>query len=365
MNSRQPLPTIDAAGYAAIEQRFAHLLSAPSLFVLQGEAMIPLEAVARSIGRPGSRALNIVTGPYGEGFGHWLAEQGVVVENLRVPFNRAVRVEEVEKALDGRNFDVVSVVHSEAATGATNPLQRIAALARRAGAISIVDAVASVGADPLEIEAWALDVTIVSAQKALGGPAGVTGVAVSDAGWAAIAANPTAPRNSVLSLLDWREQWLTSEHDALPSIPNHLEMLALGETLDSVNAEGLANVVARHEAARDATRRGVRALGLEVWVENDDDAAAVATTVTVPQGVAVSDLVAAARAAVTSGPVPIVGPAPGSLSEQALRIGHTGLRATAEDVLVAVEALGLGLQSLGINCDLGEATKATVARASS
>ncbi len=65
-------------------------------------------------------------------------------------------------------FDVVSVVHSEAATGATNPLDEIAALARSKGAISVVDAVASVGAEPLEIEAWALDITVVSAQKALG-----------------------------------------------------------------------------------------------------------------------------------------------------------------------------------------------------
>jgi aspartate aminotransferase-like enzyme len=362
MNPRPPLPTIDAAEYAAIEQRFAQLLGAPSLFVLQGEAMIPLEAVARSIGRPGSRALNIVTGPYGEAFGHWLTEQGVEVENLRVPFNRAVRIEEVEEAFgNGNHFDVVSVVHAEAATGATNPLEQIAALARSAGAISVVDAVASVGADPLAIEAWGLDITIVSAQKALGGPAGVTGVAISDAGWAAIAANPTAPRNSALSLLDWREQWLTSDHAALPSIPNHLETLALGETLDAVELEGLANVIARHAASRDAARRGVRALDLKVWVENDDEAAAVATTVTVPEGIAVSELVAAARASVISGRTPIVGPAPGSLSAQAMRIGHTGLRATVEDVLIAVEALGLGLQSLGIDCDLGEAAKATVA----
>ena len=100
--------------------------------------------------------------------------------------------------------------------------------------ISVVDAVASVGAEPLEIEAWALDITVVSAQKALGGPAGVTGVAISDAGWAAISANPSAPRNSALSLLDWRQQWLATDHEFLPTIPNHLEMLALGETLDGV-----------------------------------------------------------------------------------------------------------------------------------
>lgn len=360
MNSRQPLPTVDAKKYSAIEQHFAQLLDARSLFVLQGEAIIPLEAVARGIARPGSRALNIVTGPYGEGFGQWLADQGVEVENLRVPYNRAVRIGEVDEALRrGKPFDVVSVVHSEAATGVTNPLDEIAALARSNGALSVVDAVASVGAEPLEIEAWALDITVVSAQKALGGPAGVTGVAISDAGWAAISANPSAPRNSALSLLDWRQQWLATDHDFLPAIPNHLEMLALGETLDGIGTEGLANVITRHGAARDACRRGIRALGLDVWVENDSDAAAVATTVTVHVGVTVKELVAAARSSFASGPASIIGPAPGAPT-QALRIGHTGLRATVEDVLVAVEALGLGLQSMGVDCDLGEAAAATV-----
>jgi aspartate aminotransferase-like enzyme len=206
MTASSPPQVVDAQHYAAIEDRFAAFLGAPGLFLLQGEAMIPLEAVARSIGRPGSRALNIVTGPYGEGFGRWLAHQGVIVENLIVPFNRAVTPVEVRVAFSKETgFDIVSVVHAEAATGVVNQLHEIAALAHDAGALTVVDAVASVGAEPLDIQAWGLDVTVVSAQKALGGPAGVTGVAISDSAWAAIGANPSAPHDSVLSLLDWRD----------------------------------------------------------------------------------------------------------------------------------------------------------------
>jgi aspartate aminotransferase-like enzyme len=359
-NNYQPA-LISAHIYAEIEQRFAQLLETPGLFLLQGEAMIALEAVARGVGRPGSRALNIVTGPYGEAFGHWLTQQGVTVENLAVPFNRAVSVEEVQEALSGEeHFDVISVVHAEAATGAVNDLKGIAELARGVGALTVVDAVASVGAEPLEIEAWGLDVTVVSAQKALGGPAGVTGVAISEAGWSAIAANPTAPRNSVLSLLDWREQWLQSDRTTLPAIPNHLETKALDEAISRVSEEGLLNVIARHAAARDACRRGVRALGLAPWVEVDDEAAAVATTVTVPEHVSVDELVVAALASVNGGLSPVVSAAPGSLSKQALRLSHTGPRATIAEVLSAVAALGLGLTSLGVACDIGVATAAVL-----
>jgi aspartate aminotransferase-like enzyme len=347
MNRTRLPKLVDARSYAEIEQRFAQLMDAPQLFLLQGEAMIALEAVARSIGRPGSRALNIVTGPYGDGFGQWLNQQGVAVENLRVPFSQAVSVN-----------DIVSIVHAEAATGVVNPLQEIAALARRAGALTVVDAVASVGAEPLEIERWGLDITVISAQKALGGPAGVTGVAISDAGWDYIAANPSAPRNSVLSLVDWREQWLESDQSVLPTIPNHLETRALDLALVRIGDEGLAHVIARHAQARDACRRGVRALGLAPWIDVDAEAAAVATTVSVPAGVAPDELVAASLGAADGGLSPAIGVAPGPLAKQAIRISHTGPRATTAEVLSAVAALGLGLGSLGIASDIGAATAA-------
>jgi aspartate aminotransferase-like enzyme len=359
MSASRPLPTVDAARYAQIERGFAELLAAPNLFVLQGEAMIALEAVARSIGRPGSRALNIVTGPYGEGFGAWLTQQGVAVRNLAVPFNRAASPDEVEEALSGaERFDLLSVVHAEAATGVVNDLAAIAALARRFGALTIVDAVASVGAEPLDIEAWGLDVTVVSAQKALGGPAGVTGVSVSEAAWAAMVDNETAPRDSVLSLLDWRQRWLESDRTSLPAIPNHLETLALEVAVADVAAEGLSRVIARHAHARDACRRGVHALGLRAWVETDVEAAAVATTVAVPEGLSVQDLVTAARDSVEDKFLPALGPAPGPLSNVAMRVGHTGVRATTEDVLAVVVALGRGLLSLGMECDVEAATAA-------
>jgi aspartate aminotransferase-like enzyme len=362
MSSYRSPATIDAQHYATIEQRFGQLLDAPNLFLQQGEAIISLEAVARSVGRPGSRALNIVTGPYGEVFGNWLAQQGVIVETLSVPFNRAVRAEEVDAALSREDrFDLVSVVHAEAATGVVNDLKAIAALARRAGAITVVDAVASVGAEQLDIEAWGLDVTVLSTQKALSGPAGVTGLVISDVGWAGIAANPAAPRDSVLSLLDWREHWLDSDRAALPTIPNHLETWALDAALSNAADEGLTRVIARHTAARDACRRGIRALGLDLWVESDESAAAVATTVAVPDGIVVTELVDAARRAAHAGLSPALSVAPGPLRKQALRVGHTGQRATTADVLATVAALGLALRELGLDCDLDAALAAVLA----
>ena len=148
------LGPVEAAEYAAIEDRFASLLGTRhDLIVLQGEAVLPLEATARGLARPGSRAINIVTSAYGANFGEWLRQGGATVVDITVPFDRAVSVEQVARELEGPGgADIVSLVHAEAASGVVNPLREIAALAHSAGALVVVDAVASIGAERLEID---------------------------------------------------------------------------------------------------------------------------------------------------------------------------------------------------------------------
>ncbi len=335
MTDTPEIVPVEAEEYAAIEDRFAALLSTRhDLVVLQGEAALPLEAAARGLARPGSRALNLVTSPYGAAFGDWLRQGGSTVTDLVLPFDRAVPPEQVTEALRREAADVVSLVHAEAASGVANPLHEIAAAARAAGALVVVDAVASVGAEPLRIDEWGLDVVILSAQKALDGPTGVSAVVVSDRAWAHLAANPGAPRHSLLSLLDWRERWLTTGRAVLPVIPHHVELRLLGSALARAEAEGLATVVGRHRAAAQAARRGLVELGLEPWVADPAEAAGIATTFRLPAGTTVSTILKRLDGSARR----LVGPAPAAPTE-ALRINHTGRRATREDVETALAAL--------------------------
>ncbi len=347
-------PPVTAAEYATIEDAYRQLLGTTAdLVVVQGEAILALEATARGLGRPHRRCLNLVTGPYGGLFGEWLAAGGAEVRDLAVPFDRAVRPEQVEAALGemGR-VDVVSLVHAEAATGVVNDLPAIAALARRAEALVVVDAVASVGAEPLEVDRCGLDLVVLGAHKALAGPSGATGVVVGPRAWQALADADAPLRSSSLSLLDWRERWLGAGRVALPLIPNHLETRALGEAIARVAREGgLASVVTRHRAAAAAARAGLAPLGLSPWVAETGEAASVATLVQAPQGGS-----AALLAGVVPDPpgsVPALVAAPGSLAADALRIDHTGRRAALGEVLVALSALADGMRAMGERPDLG------------
>ncbi|MGA3221730.1 MAG: aminotransferase class V-fold PLP-dependent enzyme [Acidimicrobiales bacterium] len=349
---------VSAAEYAGIEDLCREVISTEqTTLVLQGEATVFLEAAARGLGRSGARALNLVSGPYGATFGAWLSEAGSEVEDLVVPFDRAVRPEQVEEALErGGGVDVVSVVHAEAATGVVNDLAAIARVARSQGALVVVDAVASVGAEPLAIDAWQVDLVVLSAQKALAGPSGVSVVTVSPGAWASLAARPSPWRGSVLSLLDWRDRWSGAGRSVLPVIPAHLETRALGAAMERVRAEGLDRVVARHRAASAATRAGLAPLGLEPWARQVAEAASVATLVRAPaEGARV--LVSASLAAAEELAMPI-GTAPGPLAADALRVNHTGKRATLTTVWSALAALARGLGSLGHEADLAAALAA-------
>ena len=341
--------------YAGIEDRCREVLgTARSTLVVQGEATVFLEAVARGLGRPGGRALNLVSGPYGAVFGEWLAEAGSEVEDLVVPFDRAVQPEQVEEALDRSGpVDVVSLVHAEAANGVVNNLAAIARLARSRGALVVVDAVAAVGAEPLAIDDWQLDLVVLSAQKALAGPAGVSMLTVSSEAWAALDAHPSPRRGSVLSLLDWRDRWAGAGRSVLPVIPAHLETRALGAAMARVQAEGLDRVVARHRAAARATRAALVPLGLEPWARQSGEATSVATVVRAPSEGAAA-LVQAALAASEDLAAPL-STAPGSLASDALRVNHTGRRANLPSVWSALTALARGLDVLGHEADLAAA----------
>jgi aspartate aminotransferase-like enzyme len=362
---------VTAAFCVAVEDALAGLLrTRQDVVLLQGEAVLGLEAAARGIGGPGRRVLNIVTGPYGTLLGAWLGAGGAQVTSLSVPAGRAVSVTAVESALQAPGgYHAVAVVHAEAATGVVNPLAPIAALARQAGALLLVDAVASVGAEPLLIDQWDLDLVIIGPQKALGGPSGVSAAVVSPRGWDDLAANPAAPRDSILSLLDWRDRWLRPGRGTMPMTPHHLETRALAAALDRLAAGGLDAAVRRHRRARDAARVGLRALGLSLYVAADDEAASVATVATLPPAAghaAAARLLAAVTASShadgTDDEWLIAGPAFGSLADRALRLNHTGPGAALAPVLATLAYLGSALSAVGQDADVSVALAAAAAR---
>ncbi|MDO3413027.1 aminotransferase class V-fold PLP-dependent enzyme [Saccharibacillus sp. CPCC 101409] len=296
--------------------------------IIPGEAIIGIEAIAAGIAAPGRRFLNIVTGPYGTLFGEWLERGGAEVVELRVPFDEVVTAEAVEAAIASSQPQAISFVHAEVVTGGSNPAKSILELARRHELISVIDSVSAVGGEELPIDAWGADLVAIGAQKALGGPNGVSAVSVSPRGWAYIESNARAPRNSILSLLDLRPPGEGQAFRVPPSIPT-LEARALIAALADTEAEGLDRVIRRHELAAESAAAGLQALGLEGWQRDASRRSTLTTTVRIGG----EDRLRIGQ------PVGIVAPGDGELRGRLLRINHFGANASQESVEKAVRTL--------------------------
>ncbi len=325
--------------------------------LMQGEAVLGLEAAARALVRPGARCLNLVSGVYASWFGDWLRDYGGEVDEVRVPYDEAIDPQAVEQVLAHQGtYELVSIVHSETPSGVENPLAEIAGLVHAHGAVMLADVVSSLGGTELRVDDWRVDVAVAGPQKCLAGPPGISLVAVSPRAWEAMESNPAAPRGSFLSLLDWKHRWIDGGRTAFPYTPSIADVNGVHAALQEVLDEGLDASVAAHSTAARACRAGVRALGLELWPRSEAYAANCVTAVRTPPDVSVPDLLSHIReryGVMLSGGY-------GELKEKLIRLGHMGPACRSLYPLVAVTALGRGLIDLGIPLDLGAGTEAVM-----
>lgn len=349
------VPPYPATGFGALADRIARLLGTRNDVVLvQGEAVVALEAAAVSLGRPGLVALNVVTSLYGAWFGGWLRRAGATVIDLRAEPGRPISVDTVAEALAAMpGIGLLSMVHAESATGILNPLPAIMALARKAGVLSLVDAVASFGGHPVPVDDLGIDIVVIGPQKTLGGQAGCSALSVSPRAWAAM--NPAGEAPSILSLADLKTGWIDTGRGALPGTPSPVEFHALEATLDRVEHEGLKALIARHVLAACAMRAGIAAMGLAAWVPAEH-ASNLVTAGPVPEGHDAADLCRA----LPPGPS-LIAPGIGPGGDRLVRLNHTGPRACRDVVLSELGAYAAALAQLGCTVDAGAGLAAAAA----
>ena len=316
------------------------------VLLLQGEAVLGLEAAARAVLRPGAHCLNLVSGVFGKGLGQKMLSAGAELSEIEVSYDDAIDPADVEEAFArDPSIEVVSVVHCETPSGTLNPIKEIGAVAKANGALAIVDCVSSLGGVEIRPDEWGLDICVAGPQKCLAGPAAPTLVTVSADAWSVIKNNPDAPRGSYLSLLDWKERWL--EQGMFPFTPLVSDVVGLRAACDELLAIGLEASFARHDAAARACRAGTRAMGLEVWPKRDEIASPTVTSIRLPDEL--NDLEVRAHARSKYGVMLSGAQGAGSL----IRIGHMGITARGLYPVVGLLALGQTLTDLGASIDLG------------
>jgi aspartate aminotransferase-like enzyme len=303
------------------------------------------ESAVANLTSPGDRQLVLSAGNFGERWAGMVQAFGADLVHIRLDWGETPEPEDLRSALaEAGDVRVVYLTHSETSTGVVCDLQALTAVANEAGALVVVDGVSSLGAVPLESDAWGIDVVVSGSQKALMCPPGIAFASVSPAAREA-ASHATAARY----VLDWeRTRKAQAKLDA-PFTPAISIVRALDVALGLLLEEGLEAAFDRHARLGRACREGAKAMGLELF-SPDEERSAVVTAIRTPDGIDATEIVAALRdrfgITIANGQAGLKG--------KIFRIGHIGWF-DVFDITTALAAVELALADAGAEIERGVA----------
>ena len=269
---------------------------------------------------PGDKVLMFETGHFATLWKNMAVRLGLEVDFVPGDWRHGIDPAVVEaKLAEDKNHRIksVNVVHNETSTGVTSRVGEIRKAIDRAGhpALFMVDTISSLGSIDYSHDEWGVDVTVGCSQKGLMLPPGLGFNAIS-AKALAVAKSARLPR----SYWAWDEMLAANKDGFFPASPATNLLYGLRESLRMLAAEGLENVFARHIRHGEATRRAVRAWGMEILCLNPEEYSPVLTAVMMPGNKGAD----AYRASVLDQFNMSLGSGLGILKDRVFRIGHLG-----------------------------------------
>ncbi len=278
------------------------------------------EAALANTLSPGDRVLMFETGWFASLWKNMAVKLGLEIDFVPGDWRSGADPRAVETKLaedKGKRIKAVAVVHNETSTGVASRIGEIRAAMNRAQhpALLLVDTISSLGSIDFRMDEWQVDVTVCCSQKGLMLPPGLGLNAVSEK---ALAASKSAGFKR--SYWDWQEMLAANKSGYFPYTPATNLLYGLREALVMLQEEGLERVFARHARHGEATRRAVKAWGLEVLCKNPAEHSAVLTAVLMPAGHDADAL----RALILEHFNMSLGTGLGKLKGKIFRIGHLG-----------------------------------------
>lgn len=266
---------------------------------------------------PGDTIVSCCNGKFGEMWAGLAESYGVRVERVCTDWSTSADPDEVAAALDrAPETRAVTVVHSDSSTGALNPVEAVAAVARERGARVFVDGISAVGGVPFEFDAWGLDFAVTSSQKCLMSSPGLSFAVVGPRVWGM--AQRSGFPTSYLSFEAIRESLSGPRPETPGTTPVGLVLQVLDATR-MIGEEGLAAVHARHQAMAEQVRARALAAGCTLYGAGIVRRSPTLTALVLPAG----SEAAGVRAAMLERGVLIAGGL-GRAAEGCVRIGHMG-----------------------------------------
>jgi alanine-glyoxylate transaminase / serine-glyoxylate transaminase / serine-pyruvate transaminase len=292
---------------------------------MSGTGSAAMEATLANTIEPGDKVLVAVMGYFGQRLVDMAGRYRADVVTIERPWGEAFDLAELEAALIAHRPAILALVHAETSTGVCQPMEGICDLCRQHDCLLLLDTVTSLGAVPLHIDAWKVDLAYSCSQKGLSCPPGLGPFTMGPRAEAKLAARSGKVPNWYLDVSLLNKYWGSDRvyHHTAPVNMN----FGMREALRLLAEEGLEAAWARHRSNAERLWAGLERLGMELHV-SEPLRLATLTTVRIPEGV---DGKAFCRHLLDRFGIE-VGGGLGDLTGQVWRIGLMGYNSTPENV---------------------------------
>ena len=307
-------------------------------YIMSGEGILGLEAACASLTESGDRVLVLDNGIFGKGFADFVTMYGGTPVLYHADYQKPLDCADLRAFLEqDSDFKYATVVHCDTPSGVLNDISKICPLLAEFGILSVVDSVAGMFGECVNVDESQIDILCGGSQKALSAPPGLTMLWVSDKALQAMESRKTPIAAFYANILTFRRYY---EDKWFPYTMPISDIYGLRAALDNVKNDPA--ILDRHAAIANATRIAVQKAGLSLYLK-----AGYSNTVTVievPEQVTDTDILSTMRDKyniMISGCFDV-------LAGKVIRIGHMGENARTEDVALTLDALDKTLTELGI-----------------
>ena len=306
------------------------------------------EAALANTLSPGDAVLMCRTGWFASLWQDMAERLQLLPQFIETDWRRGADIPAIAEALaadPNHRIKAVCVVHNETSTGCTSRIDEVRAAldAAKHPALLIVDTISSLASIDYRHDEWGVDVTVAGSQKGLMLPPGLSFNAISQK-----ALKATATAKLPRSYWDWRPMLESNKTGYFPYTPGTNLLYGLDAATELLLEEGLVNVFARHDRHAEATRRAVRAWGLEIQCADPRHYSSALTAVRTPEGHSADNL----RATILEKFNMSLGNGLGPLKDKVFRIGHLGDFSDLQ-LIGTLGGVEMGLRAAGVPHETG------------
>ncbi|WML36477.1 alanine--glyoxylate aminotransferase family protein [Clostridium sp. OS1-26] len=308
--------------------------------ILSGEGILGLEAACASLTEEGDRVLVIDNGIFGEGFADFVKMYGGEPILFSGDRQREIDINELQKFLDkDSNFKYATVVHCDTPSGVLNNIAKICPILKEKGILTVVDSVAAMGGEEVDVDKWQIDIILGGSQKCVSAPPGLTFLSISEDAFNAMKNRKKPIASFYCNLLVWENYY---ENKWFPYTQPISDIMGLSKAMDNLIED--KEIIIRHAQIAQATRKAVLEAGLSLYIKQGYSN--TVTVIEIPEDINDAEL----RNYMLEKYNVLIAGSFGYLGGKVIRIGHMGENARIDKVSYTLFALQKSLEHLGFNC---------------